>query len=354
MEDKKVVQNDEIDLIELAKVIWSKRWFISKVTGFFVLLGVIVAFTSKVEYEASCKLLSENQGGVPSLGGLGGLAGLAGIDLSTSGPSGILSPELYPEIVKSTPFIDKMLNTPIYFEKIDTTMSSFKYFKELDSPSLFDLIKAYTFGLPGKIKQIFSGSLESNKRKYDLLRFSKEEWIIVEKLKERILVSLESKTGTIIISVKMPDPVAAAKLTDLLVRDLTQEVTNYKIQKYKINLEFVRERFEEAKKAYESKQAQLARFADRNRNITNSIVQTEYDRLQNELNITFEVYKGLATQLEQAKIKVKEETPVFSILEPVRIPESRSEPNRILIIFVFIFIGVSLASFYIIFLKKNK
>ena len=56
--------------------------------------------------------------------------------------------------------------------------------------------------------------------------------------------------------------------------------------------------------------------------------------------MAFEVYKGLATQLEQAKIKVKEETPVFSVLEPVMVPIDKSKPKRKIILGVFIFIGI--------------
>jgi hypothetical protein len=41
----------------------------------------------------------------------------------------------------------------------------------------------------------------------------------------------------------------------------------------------------------------------RNRNVVTSLAQAESQRLQNEYNLAFEVYKGLATQLEQAKIK---------------------------------------------------
>ena len=64
MEEKKPISEDEIDLIELAKTIWAGRRLIIKVTAVFIILGLIIAFTSKVEYEASCKLLPESQEGM--------------------------------------------------------------------------------------------------------------------------------------------------------------------------------------------------------------------------------------------------------------------------------------------------
>ena len=350
MNDKEViVKDDEMDLVELAKVIWSKKNLILKVTGLFTLLGLTIAFTSKVEYEASCKLIPESQeGSAPDLGGLGGLAGLAGFDLSGLGAQGVLSPELYPEIVNSAPFLTKLINTPVYFENRDTTISSFLFFKEIEKPSLFGYLAEYTIGLPKKLKKLFSSSQEVHIKDYDLIRFSKDDWKIIENYKERLEVSVDTKTGIISVNSEMPDPVAAAKVTELLVMELTSRVTDYKIEKSQISLDFVRERFLEAKEEYEDTQQRVARFADRNRNITNSTVQTEYERLQNELNIAFEVYKGLATQLEQAKIKVKEETPVFTVLEPVRVPEDKSKPKRGIILIGFTFLGILVSTFSLV------
>ncbi|GAB4230671.1 MAG: Wzz/FepE/Etk N-terminal domain-containing protein [Ekhidna sp.] len=353
-EDKKVIQEDEIDLIELAHVIWSRRKYIFKVTGIFLLVGLLIAFTSKVEYEASAKLLPESdEGGIPDLGGLGGLAGLAGFDLSSLGGGGqVLSPELYPEIVTSEPFLNELINSPVYFEKLDTTISCFQYFKEIDSPSLFGLLGEYTIGLPGKIKKMFSSDIEKTTDTGPLKRYSKEDWKIIESFSERLSVEVESATGMIAIEVEIPDAIAAAEVSQKMVDELTQYVINYKIDKASVQLEFITQQFEKAKQQYEMKQAEVARFTDRNRNLTNSLIQAEYKRLQNEMDIAFEVYKGLATQLEQAKIQVSQETPVFTVLEPVRVPEDKSKPRRGLILIVFSFLGGIISVVYV--LIKNS
>jgi LPS O-antigen subunit length determinant protein (WzzB/FepE family) len=69
-----IIKDDEIDLIEVAKTIWAGRKLILKVTAVFLVIGLVIAFGSKVEYEASCKLMPETQEGMKSnLGGLGSL-----------------------------------------------------------------------------------------------------------------------------------------------------------------------------------------------------------------------------------------------------------------------------------------
>lgn len=340
-----IVKGDEIDLIELVKVIWSKRIFIIKVTSVFAVLGVLIAFTSKVEYEASCKLMPESQEGMKSnFGGLSSLAGLAGIDLGL-GTTGSLTPELYPEIVKSIPFQLDLIHQPVSFEKLDTIISSYYYFKEVERPSLFGWIEEYSFGLPGKIKGLFvDAEKNSSRNKDELIYLTKEDWELIEEYKDRVNVSVSKETGVITISTEMPDPYAAAKVTDILVKKLSEEIANYKTGKARVNLEFIHDRYREVESEYEEKQKILARFTDRNKNITSSLIQIEFQRLQNEMNIAFEVYKGLATQLEQAKIKVKEETPVFTVLEPVKVPVEKSKPKKILIIVLFVIFGIFIST----------
>jgi uncharacterized protein involved in exopolysaccharide biosynthesis len=65
--------------------------------------------------------------------------------------------------------------------------------------------------------------------------------------------------------------------------------------------------------------------------------------LQSDYQLAFEVYSQLAQQLEQAQIKVKEDTPVFSIVKPVTVPIEKSKPNRPLILIIWTFLGVVFA-----------
>ncbi|MEL6561618.1 MAG: Wzz/FepE/Etk N-terminal domain-containing protein [Bacteroidota bacterium] len=349
-----IAKEDEIDLLELIKVVWKSRKFIVKVTTVFAVLGVFVALTSKVEYEASCRLMPESQEGIKgSIGGLSGLAGLAGINLNT-GSVGFLPPELYPQLSASTPFQLELIHEPVKFQMLDTTVSSFNYFKSLDSPSFLMMLAGYTIGLPGKVKKMFKkGKPVVSNVSHDFIQLSKEDFELIKAFRERMEVVVDPTTGIISVSSQMPDPYAAAQVTDLLVRRLTDRVIQYKLEKVKLNLEFINDRYLEAEEEYELKQKQLARFTDGNRNITSSLKQIEFQRLNNDLSIAFEVYKGLASQLEQAKIKVKEQTPVFTVLEPIRVPEDKSKPQRGLIVVVFVLVGAISSSGYSI-ISNNR
>lgn len=351
--DRPIISNDAIDLIALIKRIWIKKNLFLKVTAFFAIVGIIIAFTSRVEFIASCKLVPNSQdSAVPKLGGLSNLAGLAGINLSGL-ESSTITPDLYPQLVSSLPFIEELINKPIYFEKIDTVISSYQYFKEFDSPTVWGYLLQYSIGLPGQIKQLVSTSDNSARKNYDLVRYSTEDWLLIEGFKKRLGISVDQITGVIRVSAKMPDPVASAMVTDLMVKQLKLSIINYKISKSKVNLDFLERRFNEAKKTYYDKQKMIARYLDSNKNILSASKKVEYEMLQNELTISFEVFKGLSTQFEQAKIKVKEDTPDFNILDPVRIPEKRSNPKRVFIFIVCISIGILSAITYIFLIQDQ-
>jgi uncharacterized protein involved in exopolysaccharide biosynthesis len=319
-----IIKDDEIDLIEVAKTIWAGRKLILKVTGVFLIIGLIIAFGSKVEYEASCKLMPESQEGMKSnLGGLGSLAGLAGINLDLgSGPS-VLKPEIYPQVAESAPFLMKAWDKQLRFDKEDTIISSYRYFKEIFKPSLLGYVSKFTIGLPFQIKSWITDSDTQNVNQQGnekLIRLSQKDLELIEMYRERINVEVDKKTGILIISVEMPDPMAAAELAQVCMDLLTEYITEYKISKAHQNFSFIQARYNEAKISFEKNQELLAAFNDRNRNVVTALGQAESQKLQNEYDVAYEVYKGLASQLEQAKIKVKEETPVFTVLEPVKVP----------------------------------
>ncbi len=344
MDNSRIVSGKEIDLVELTKSVWDGRQLILKTVGISLIIGLVIAFTSPVEYRATSKLLPEIADGTGNdLGKLGGLASLAGVNLGGMNNSmNNLSPQLYPEIAKSLPFLLDVMHDTVYFEKMMIYSSAFNYFENVARPSLFDLVGRYTLGLPGMLKELFANKQEIGivTNDDDFYRLSKRQWNIIEDFKDRIVVSISDETGLITISVEMPDPYAAAQVAQKVENMITRSVVKYKTDKAKENLSFVVARFQEAKNDFERIQLRLAKVQDRNKNVTSAKAQIEVRRIENEYNVAFEVYKSLASQVEQAKIKLKEDTPVFTVLEPVRVPEEKSKPKRSMVVLAVAILGL--------------
>jgi uncharacterized protein involved in exopolysaccharide biosynthesis len=184
----------------------------------------------------------------------------------------------------------------------------------------------------------------------NIIKLNREDYKLLEKFNDRINVQVDPKTGIITISSQMPDAQASAEIVKNSVMLLTEYVTNYKISKAQQNLNFIQNRFDESKNEFIKVQEQLASFSDKNRNVVSAMAQTELNRLQNQYDIAFEVYKELASQMEQAKIRVKEVTPVFIVLEPVVKPVEKSKPKRLYILVGFTLLG-GLTGLLIIFIK---
>lgn len=350
-----IVQDDEIDLVELLRSIWEKRLSIIKTAGVFFLIGISVAILSPVEYRASCKLLPESDQSqtASDMAGLAGLAGLAGVDISSlSGGNSTLPPQLYPDVIFSTPFIAELASDTIFFQKENINTTSLYYLYDIATPTLV--------GYPMRIWRKLLGKHDSSvyrlpSRELKFKNYSKDQWKLLEKFRHRIEILFEEETGLISISVKMPDPLAAATLANLIELEVTKKVTEYKTGKAKFNLEYIEEVYDDAKRNFDELQIRYAKTVDRNRNVTSETGQIELRNVENEYNLAFEMYKGLAGQMAQAKLQLKEQTPVFTILEPVRIPEEKDSPKRILITIGFTLIGgiVSIGILTTGYLMKN-
>ena len=113
-------------------------------------------------------------------------------------------------------------------------------------------------------------------------------------------------------------------------------------------LDFATKLYSEKKNDYEKLQDQRAVFVDKNINISSSLFQNKLSRLESEVNIAQSIVQQLASQVEQAKLQVNKDTPVFTTIQPVTIPFERSAPKRSLIVVIFVFLGVIISVGYVL------
>ena len=68
----------------------------------------------------------------------------------------------------------------------------------------------------------------------------------------------------------------------------------------------------------------------------------ERERLQNDMNLAYQVYSQVAQQLQVARAKVQEEKPVFAVVEPAVVPLQPSGTSKKVIVIGFVFLAVAL------------
>ena len=92
----------------------------------------------------------------------------------------------------------------------------------------------------------------------------------------------------------------------------------------------------------------MANFKDRNLNISRSSFSNAQTRLETALQIETSVFQNVVTQLEQVKLQVAKDTPVFSFLKPVVVTTEKSAPKRSLIVITWLFLGVVVSIGYLL------
>jgi uncharacterized protein involved in exopolysaccharide biosynthesis len=344
-ENKTTHSDDEIDLIELLKKVWDGRKMILRTLIIFTLAGLAIAILSPKQFTASTTLVPQTSNGSSNLGGLSSLASMAGFNLNMSQGTTELSPQVYPQIIQSAPFQLEIMNSLFHFEEVSQPVTLVSYYTDYYNPGFLSKIKKYTIGLPGVILKAIRGGqapvTTTDQTLNAALKLSPEQEDVRKILDKNLILDMNDKEGVVNLSASFHEPELAAQVTQKAKELLQQYITDFRVEKAEAQLDFIRERYNEKKKEFEQAQVQLADFRDRNKNVISAMARTEEERLQNEYQLAFNVYSELAQQLEQARIKVKEETPVFSIIKPVMVPLEKSKPNRPLILMVWIFLGLA-------------
>jgi uncharacterized protein involved in exopolysaccharide biosynthesis len=328
----------------------------------FVLSIVVVLVTPK-QYKTQVTLLAESgskngtSGLLGQLGGLAGginLGGLSGLNLGGSSSSDALTPDLYPDIVKSTPFLLEVLSQKVTESKGNKTMTVAEYLEGYNQSPLNRFIGLFK-GKPAATPMVKSDPKA-------LLKLTSRQTDLANGLADIINLNVVSATTgsltgggskTITVSIELQDPVVSAQLADLVVSSLKLYIVDYNTGKAKKDLDFIKARYLEARDKYYAAQQALANHNDRNLNVILASVNTSKERLQTENQLAMNVYNSLAQVLEQAKIKVQDQTPVFTVIEPAKVPTLKSKPKSIIIMMGLVFVG-AFVGVGVIFLGKRQ
>lgn len=335
-----------IDIMALVKQLWDGRKTIIICTCAFIVLGFVAALTMKRTYSVSTVMVP--QVGSSKSSSLSSLASLAGIDLSSGSSGAELSPLIYPQIVNSVPFRKELMYTPVHYAEVDTAVSMFTYATEIAKPTVMSTIKKYTIGLPG----VILGAIRKEKPDIVLpaggvddtpkpLVLTKDEVKVLKAVAENVSLAVDKKEGYITLNVVGSEPIQTAELAMKAQQLLQDEITRFRIEKSESELEYIQARYDEIKQETEMYQEQLARITDRSQSTIGTRNEIERNRIQSKYTTANTIYNELAKQLEQAKLQVKRDTPVLTVIQPVTVPD-RPSNSRAKTLIVWTFFGAIL------------
>ena len=341
---------DQIDIIALLSKVWGGRKFIIKSAVIAAIIGVLVAILTPNTYTASSMFTPNSSGSSPAgASGLKGLASLAGINIGSSMEGAKeISPMLYGKILESYTFKKSLLDAPL--KNLEEVNSLRDYFEQESSSSFFGTIKEYTIGLPSKIIGLFkSEPKEASLQSVEGMNtVSEEEFEYFKEIDEMLTLTINDKDGYIEITATSKLPQLAAQLVKNGENILQNQIIAIKTKSSSELLAYLEEQYILKNKLLTEAQDNLANFKDRNLNIARSSFSNSQTRLETALQIETSVFQNVVTQLEQVKLQVAKDTPVFSFLKPVVVPTEKSAPKRSLIVIIWLFLGVVVSIGYLL------
>ena len=339
-----IQEEDQIDIIALLSKIWSSKKIILKTIVVFGVFGLLVALFTPNQYTAS-SMFTPNYGGQSSgTSGLKGLASLAGINIGGSSESSKeISPMLYGKILESTTFKKELLDAPL--KNLAEVKTLRGYFESKSSSSVLGTVKEYTIGLPGKIIGMFKADSKEvvSQPVEGIALVSEEDMEFYEAIDEILSISINDKDGFIEMIAKSENPQIAAQVAKNGELILQNQIIEIKTKSSLELLTYLQEQYADKKTILNKTQDRLSNFKDRNLNISTSTFSNVQTRLQSELQVANSVFENVVTQLEQVKLQVTKDTPVFSIVKPVVFPNKKSEPKRSIILIIWLFLGAVLS-----------
>ena len=342
-------EEDSIDIIAFLIKVWKGKKIIIKTTAVFFIIGCIVAVLSPVVYTSQTSFVPQvSDEELSTSKGLGSLASLAGINLNSSKETSdsYLSPLLYSKLAESEEFSYNIIKEEIINlngnkltikEYLLSNKSSFNF-----NPIAF--VKKYTIGLflNNKTKENNSDILKD----YNFL--SEEDFGLVNSFKVKFTMEISEEEGYIKVIATDKNAFISTQLVEKVTKNLQSKIIELRTNKIKERLEYSKEQYEIKQVEFDFLQKTLAEFKDSNKNISTAKFMSELQKLESEYQLQQSILINLASEYNNNKIKLNKDTPIFSVIDEVSVPNEKSKPKRSLIALIWVFLGVVLSTGYLL------
>lgn len=330
----------QIDWMGILRQVLAIRKKLYKAAAVGVVLGILIALGTPKQYTVSITLSPEMGSSKSGSGPASMVASFLGGSIGSDSPDA-LNATLTPDIVTSTPFLMELFDARVVSQdkQIDTTFTA--YLDEQKSSWMGYVLKAPGMAISG-IKSLFSEKKEKTETIQEgTIELNEEDAAKLEGLRQQIMADVDKKTAITTLSVTLQDPKVTATIADSVVSKLQQYITAYRTSKAKEDCQYLEKLYKERQQEYYDAQQRYARYVDANSNVVFQSTLAERERLQNDMNLAYQVYSQVAQQLQVARAKVQEEKPVFAVVEPAVVPLNPSGTSRKVIVLGFLFLAVA-------------
>ncbi len=352
--DHKVVRKSTIafNVIGLLRAIKKDWWIPVSSSIIFAILGIWVAFQIPKIYKANVKLAPETNTN-NLLSGVSSLASMVGL-YNDANPNGdAIYPEIYPVLMSSNDFIIGVLSVPV--ETLDKSVHTtyYDYLKKHQK-------QTWWAKQTSKINKYFTkkfgekNTTRTDSTKINPFELTKDQFNIVNSVKENISCSVDKKTNVIDIEVTSQDPLVSATIADSVKQRLQIYITRYRTSKARNDLKYMENLYTEAKKNYENARKKYAIFCDENTDAILESVKSTQEDLENDMQLKYNIYTQLVQQLEMAHAKLQERVPAFTVVQSATVPIKHANMPKLYILITFLLLGWLLAVVILIIRRRQE
>lgn len=292
------------------------------------------------EYTSSTEMAPETEGPTTgSTSALGSLASTFGLDLSNMQSTDAITPLLYPDLMKDNGFVASFFSVKVQTQDGKIKTDYYTYLKKYQKMPWWT--RAFG-GLQGLFKH---RQPTGPSRKFDPYHPTKEQDGIIEHIRNDISLTVDKKTGSISIQITSQDPLICKTLADSARERLQQFITNYRTEKARKDLDYYKKLTADAKAKYEQERQLYGSYSDANADLILQSYKSKQEDIENEMQLRYNTYSTLNTQLQAAMAKVQERTPAFTLIQGATVPVKPDKPKRmtfVLTMLILAFLGTSI------------
>lgn len=291
-------EDDEIDLMEIARTLWEGKWWIMGGGSLAGVIALVVALMMPNIYSATVVLApaaeQDKAGALASQ--FGGLAAMAGIDIG--GGVGVDKAVLAMETLKSRAFLTEFVHrhellVPIMAGKgWDRKTGEWIIDDELYDPA----------------SKIWVRDVKPPKTP------EPSDWELYKVVSKMVSISQDKKSSIVTLSLTAKSPVAVKQWAEWLVKDVNSYLREQDVEEAKRSIDYLNEQLE----------------------------KTPVAQMQSVL------YQLIEQQTKTAMLANVREGYVFRVIDPAVVPEEKTSPKRSMIILVAGMAGAMLGGLWVL------
>lgn len=337
----------QINLLKIGKAAL-KHWYLYVIWCIIMFaVACIIILPVPRTYDSTVKLAPELSNMMGS-GSLSSIAEQFGVDLGGAKLDGgdAILPELYPDLMESVDFQTGLFNIPVKTINGDVSTTYYDYLAHRQKSSwLDDLIGGWTKSIKDKLDHDTDDAGGDN-GKVNPFRLTKEQTEVCRAIAGNIKCAVDKKNYVISIMVRDQDPLICATIADSVKLHLQKFITRYRTQKAQNDLDYTLKLQDDAKKRYEQARREYAAYSDAHQDLILQEYQSKAEDLENEMQLRYNAYSALATQVQAARAKLREKTPAFTTLQSATVPIKPSGPKRMIFCGVVLIITIVVVTIY--------